>query len=319
MVIQPPEPSEGAGALRQAILCTIVYGDLFDYPLDVLEIHRYLSHVAAPLEAVAEMLDSDPVLRELIDSTGPWYHLVGRAHLSEVRAERALTSRALWDAAQRFGAVIARLPFVRLAAVSGALAVNNAPPGDDIDLFLLVAPRRLWLCRLLVLVVVRYAALRGVELCPNYLLSTDRLPLHERNHFTAHEVAQLVPLDGSPWYHAFLEANQWVRAFLPNALDPRDPLQSQLAQSRRKSKPSLARLGEAVLGMSFFDRLERWEMDRKIRRLTARAAHEGGSVSFSADECQGHFAAHDQRVLSVFEERFAPYQDLLDGRAERTA
>ena len=99
MVIQPPEPSEGAGALRQAILCTIVYGDLFDYPLDVLEIHRYLSHVAAPLEAVAEMLDSDPVLRELIDSTGPWYHLVGRAHLSEVRAERALASRALWDAA----------------------------------------------------------------------------------------------------------------------------------------------------------------------------------------------------------------------------
>src|SRR2546422_753264 len=85
-----------------------------------------------------------------------------------------------------------RLPFVRLVAVTGALAMNNARAGDDIDLFILAQPGRLWLCRLLVLGVVKLAARRGHTLCPNFLLSTGRLRLSERNLFTAHEVVQMV-------------------------------------------------------------------------------------------------------------------------------
>jgi hypothetical protein len=51
-------------------------------------------------------------------------------------------------------------------------------------------------------------------------------------------------------------------------------------------------------------------MRRKIRRLTARAAREGGSLSFSELECRGHFAAHDLRVLAAYAQRAA----LIEGQ-----
>jgi hypothetical protein len=300
--------SGGEDALRRAILNTLVYADLFDYPLSAAEIHRYLTGHAASRDAVVEALEVDPILRELVEATGPWYHLEGREHLADVRSERAAASERLWPVARRYGEIIARLPFVRLVAVSGALAVHNAVPRDDIDFFLLVEPQRLWLCRLFVLVVVRFAAARGHDLCPNYLLSTSRLALGERNLFTAHEAVQMVPLDGSPWYDAFLEANQWVRTFLPNALDSPQPSRKG---ARRELGSWPAQFGAALLGLPVFDPLERWEMERKVDRLSARARREGGSVTFSAEECRGHFAAHDQRILRTFHERIATYGDLL--------
>jgi hypothetical protein len=54
-----------------------------------------------------------------------------------------------------------------------------------------------------------------------------------------------------------------------------------------------------------FDPCERWEMARKVRRLRARQAREGGSVAFSVHECRGHFAAHEARILATYAERVA--------------
>jgi hypothetical protein len=214
-------------------------------------------------------------------------------------------SADLWPIARHYGARIARLPFVRLVGVTGALAMNNAAVGDDIDLFILVQPGRLWLCRLFILAIVRLAARRGTTLCPNFLLSTDYLRVSERNLFTAHEIAQMVPLMRTPWYDAFVDANGWVRDFLPNAfaeectgigpLNPRSP----------------NRFVTRLLATRLFDPLERWEMERKVRRLRARQEREGGSVAFSVHECRGHFAAHDARILATYSERFAAYAAVL--------
>jgi hypothetical protein len=188
--------------------------------------------------------------------------------------------------------------------VSGSLAMSNAEPGEDIDLFILARPGRVWLCRLLVLAVVKLAARRGHRLCPNFFLSTDHLRLRERNLFTAHEVAQLVPVGSTRWYVAFVEANRWIVDYLPNAADP--PEGAPLAE------PRVARLGSVVLGIPLFDRLERWEMTRKIRRLEARVGAASRSISFTKAECRGHFAAHDVRVLAAFT-AFAAELGELDG------
>jgi hypothetical protein len=191
-----------------------------------------------------------------------------------------------------------------MVAVTGALAMNNARPGDDIDLFILAQPGRLWLCRLLLLGLVKLAARRGHVLCPNFLLSTGRLRLSERNLFTAHEVVQMVPIQPSPWYRAFIEANGWVRDFLPNAFAGRTPEAGPSAPP-----PPPASQLEGLLRTRFFDPVERWEMRRKVRRLSARFDREGGSVAFSAEECRGHFAAHDARVLAAYRQRLAEYGD----------
>jgi hypothetical protein len=158
---------------------------------------------------------------------------------------------------------------------------------------------------LLVLAVVKLAARRGTELCPNFLISADHLRLSERNLYTAHEVAQMVPLTPTPWYQAFLNANRWIGNFLPNALPARSTAEAAL-----DPRPA-RRIVSSVLSTRLFDPIERWEMERKIRRLAARYEREGGSVAFSAHECRGHFAAHDTRILAAYRQRLAAYTEAL--------
>src|SRR5712691_7185485 len=292
-------------ALRCAVLSTLVYADLFDYPLTHSEIQRYLIGEAATTTRVTALLDGDAGLRRYIDRTRDWVHLAGRSHLAKVRRDRAAMSADLWPIARHFGARIARLPFVRLVGVTGALAMNNAAVGDDIDLFILVQPGRLWLCRLFILAIVRLAARQGTTLCPNFLLSTDQLRLSERNLFTAHEIAQMIPLTRTPWYHAFLDANGWVRDFLPNAFAEGSTGEAPL------DRRSAMRVVTRMLSTPLFDPFERWEMERKMRRLLARHEREGGSVAFSVHECRGHFAAHDARILATYSERVAAYAAAL--------
>jgi len=295
-------PRSAGEALRRAILSTLIYADLFDHALARDELHRYLIGQAASAVAMAAMLDNDAELRFRIAQSDDRFYLNRRPHLANIRRERAAASAELWPAAKRYGSRIARLPFVRLVGVTGALAMNNARPDDDIDLFILAQPGRLWLCRLLVLAVVKLAARRGYVLCPNFVLSTDHLRLSERNLFTAHEVVQMVPLERNPWYRAFIEANGWVADFLPNAFV------GQTAEARPGSVRRMpARLVAGLLSAQVFDPLERWEMRRKVRRLSRRLEREGGSVAFSENECRGHFAAHDARILAAYRQRLAQY------------
>jgi len=293
------------GTLRRAILSTLLYADLFDYPLTDSEIRRYLIGEAAATSQVTALLDGDAGLRRHVDRTGDWVHLTQRSHLAKVRRDRAAMSADLWPIARHFGAWIARLPFVRLVGVTGALVMNNATVGDDIDLFILVQPGRLWLCRLFILAIVRFAGHNGTTLCPNFLLSTDHLRLSERNLFTAHEIAQMVPLTRTPWYDAFLEANGWVRDFLPNAFAEKRTGEGPLNPRSPKS------VATRLLSTRLFDPLERCEMERKVRRFRARQEREGGSVAFSVHECRGHFAAHDARILATYSDRLAAYAAAL--------
>jgi hypothetical protein len=302
-----PDAVASTAALRRAILLALIYADIFENPLTRSELHRYLIGRAATTAAVTAALDDDPVLRSDVRSTDELVYLAGRDHLVDVRHARNTASAHLWQQAKRYGALIERLPFVRLVAVTGALAVNNARAEDDIDLFILAQPGRLWTCRLVVLAIVKLAARQGTELCPNFLLSTDHLQLTAHNLYVAHEVAQLVPLSRGPWYDAFLGANAWVAGMLPNAL----PSTRHVEATARA--PWVGRMGGRILSAPLFDPLEQWEMNRKVRRLSARRAREGGDTAFAPHVCRGHFAAHDARVLNAYRTRCAGYREALDG------
>ena len=82
-------------------------------------------------------------------------------------------------------------------------------------------PGRLWLCRGMVILLVRLARQLGHTLCPNYFLSERALALAEQSLYTAHELVQMVPVAGMPTYRTMRRLNQWADRFLPNAQEPR--------------------------------------------------------------------------------------------------
>ena len=96
---------------------------------------------------------------------------------------------------------------------------NAGSVTDDLDFLIVTAPRRVWTTRAAAIVIVRWARLFGVHLCPNYVLAETALA-QQQDLFMAHEIAQMIPLSGYPLYAAMRDANPWTTHYLPNARTP---------------------------------------------------------------------------------------------------
>jgi hypothetical protein len=177
--------------------------------------------------------------------------------------------------------------------------MNNVDREPDIDYFIVTARGRLWTVRAMALAVARVAALQGIRLCPNYLVSEDTLIFPQQTLYTAHELAQMVPIFGLEVYERICQLNAWKNRFLPNApgLPPR---MSQIPMIHRYE--TLGSMLENALRMPPAIWFERWEMDRKIRRLS-REQSESPESSFAADYCKGHHLQHGQRTEQVLRDR----------------
>ncbi|MBI4249769.1 MAG: hypothetical protein HY611_09730 [Elusimicrobia bacterium] len=270
-LVSPPGnlPGRTSSGLEGAILRALAYADVFDYPLSLEEIHRYLDGSQASKEETLSILSSHRMRREVGRLRG-LYALAGRENLAGTRLRRAQFCARLWPRALRYGRCIGRLPFVRLVAVTGGLAMNNVDPdGDvDIDYFIVTAPRRLWLCRLAVLALTKAASRFGFRLCANYFLSEQAMRVPERNLYTAREICQMVPVAGMETYRELRRLNDWTSDFLPNAGQEPDTgfLNKRWAPAPAVREP-LQRLAEATLRRRAFDPLEGWAMNRLSRKL----------------------------------------------------
>jgi hypothetical protein len=286
--------------LQQAIWRTLAYADVFDYPLRLEEIQRYLVGMAAPLESVKAVLEQSSYL---FIKTGEFYSLPERESIISVRERREKVAVCLWRDACNYGRVIAGLPFVRMVAVTGSLAMNNVEANADIDYLIITAPTRLWLCRLFVLIAVRLAALQGVSLCPNFFLTQNALSIPQQSYYAAHEFAQMVPLSGLDIYERMRSLNQWVNDFLPNANGvPRIAGEIPHANSAYWIRPLL----EVILMTSPVNWLELWEMDRKIRKLSRENMGNPEAI-FTGDQCKGHSNQHAHKTEALLNERLAHF------------
>jgi hypothetical protein len=293
-----------------AVLSALAYADLFDYPLSLDEVTRFqvgtrLSHAEVGGQLALLQADGLIMVRDGHSPKGTLYCLAGREATFEIRHSRELESQQVWQRARRYFPILTRIPYVRMVAVTGALAVNNIDDRPDIDLLVLAEPGRVWLCRRFLVALVRVARLFSDDLCPNYILSTSKLALDQRDFFTAHELAQMVPVFGAPLYRAMLRDNSWAVDFLPRAFDGGAPV------ARRAQRPSyngrkrpLVRIVERLLSLSLFDAWERWEMLRLKRKLSTEVG-EAAEVICTPEQCKGHTGLHRHNILARFKLRLA--------------
>jgi hypothetical protein len=293
--------------LEAAILRTILYADVFQFPLTIEEIHHYLmAEQPVSLEHVRTCMEQSAVLRQRLETVEGYYALRGRNETVALRRSRDELSEHLWKTGEAWGRWLARLPFVRMVALTGALAVRNAAhAGDDIDYLLVTAAGRVWLARALAVVLVRIARVRGAHICPNFVLAETALAQGRRDVFIAHEVAQMVPLYGADVYERFREANAWVKAYLPNAdgsfrRNPAYPM----GWAGRVAK----RLGEFMLGGRLGDWLEDWEQRRKLKRFATDLQTPRSAAKLDHTQVKGHFQDHGYRVLEEYAARLRQYQ-----------
>lgn len=211
--------------LQRAILLTVLYSDLFDYPLTEDELHRYLVAPYPGEAAFGRALEG--LLGSHLTRAEEFFTLAGREQIVKVRRQRQQTGDERWALATRYARWLTHVPFVRMVAVCGSQAAGNARSDADVDFFLVTEPRRLWTAQVCSMLLRRVASLLSVRVCPNYFLTLDSLEVEPHNLYHAREVAQAVPLWGDATHLRFLGANRWIEQLLPNvshADDRRDRL-----------------------------------------------------------------------------------------------
>ena len=300
--VSAPAPASLAVPVSASVLATLTYADLFDYPLSADEICRYQVGTRYYSDQIARALEADPHLVARIESDGQFYCLRGRSHIFPLRRKREAVSARIWKRAAIYTRWAARLPFVRMVAVTGALAMRNISGRPDIDLLVVARRGRVWICRRALILQVRVARLFGDDLCPNYVLSDSKLCLDQRDLFTAHELVQMVPAYGLPLYRRMLDLNRWAAAYLPCAFPPTAPATD--ARGRAPQPPlSAPRLAiERALSARLLDGWERWEQRRLQAKLRPVLGH-AAEVVCSPDQCKGHTGLHRRSVLVRYAQR----------------
>jgi hypothetical protein len=222
--------------LQKAILFTLSYHDIFDYPLTQKEIWRFLLLSSkfkvqnSKLRLKIQNCSKELVKKRKIFKKGSFYFLPKREGIVKIRKKREEYSREKIKIARKAVKILQLIPWVKMVGITGALAMDSSEQEDDIDFFIITAKKRLWLTRLLIVLILELLRKRRRpkdkmfknKICPNLFLDEFSLSLvkAKRNLFTAHEICQMKPiLNRGQTYEIFLKENLWVRQYLPNGIE----------------------------------------------------------------------------------------------------
>lgn len=251
--------------IRLAILKTLIYANIFDYPLTHDEIKTWLIECSdISLNQYLNKLKE----KKLIKKIKKYYCLRGRENIINIRGKREHWATEKLNIAHKAASFLKLIPTIKLIGISGALAMNNTKIDDDIDFFIITSPNFLWTTRFLATILLDLKGVRrrpddsevSNKICLNMFIDENHLSIlkDDRNIFSAHEVLQLKPIfEKNNTHQKFLSVNLWTKKYLPHAF---------VKKIKKQSKKSL---GQAIFQFpnifeNFFKSIQIWYM--KSRR-----------------------------------------------------
>lgn len=202
--------------VKTAIISTLAYFDMFQYPLKEQEIYFFLPQTCLPEafhKALHELMRSRKVfVRQGMYTLKEDMAKINRRIKGNERAARMLIT------ARKIGALLYLFPFVRSVSISGSLSKHYADEDSDIDLFIVTAPNRLWIARTCLHLIKKFSFLFRLQdwFCMNYFIDEAHLLIPEQNLYTAVEIVTLIPVNGLSVFDRFKRANAWTRTWVPH-------------------------------------------------------------------------------------------------------
>ena len=267
---------ENGVSLNHGDLASLAYHNIFDYPLTLSELLRWSvgSKSEIPIEA-----------RQIIKFQNGFYFYEERGGIVFKRLLRKRISTRKSQIAFKAAKALSLIPTVKLVAVTGALAMENVSDESDIDLLIVTQGGTLWTTRILSLGLLWLKRIptrrfddkfQKDKICLNMWLDEDNLAWRkDRNAYTAHEIAQIVPLvNKNLTYERFIWKNKWVKEYWPRALKVQKlNIKDQSHKSKFKKFYNFA-LSFCILIFEFLFmkvekiafRLQYWYMKGKITR-----------------------------------------------------
>ncbi|MBI2065109.1 MAG: hypothetical protein HYT62_03605 [Candidatus Yanofskybacteria bacterium] len=305
--------------LRNSILASLVYYDIFDFPLTFTEIYKYLVNPGRLMLLSAGIGDIDPsnlrseldklVNSGLIGEKNGFYFLSGRGGLYGLRMERQKISDKKWKKFLGRARWFTFIPYVRGFLACGSLALSNATKNSDFDVFVVCSLGRLYTCRFFLWLVSSLLGVRRKpservapdKFCFNHYVTEADMFLKYQSLYTAQLYSNLKPVFISPeLYEKFYSSNIWINNYLYN-------FKPQEYFIRRSVKTVslfifIAKTGEAILNSFLGNILEsilkKYQQGR-IRRnpLTFET---GGRVVYTDTELEFHPHSFEATVIEKY-------------------
>jgi len=284
------DAGDGDQAADRAILRSVTYASLFCFPMTFAELRRRLMDVTLDVsELQARLLQ--PHLRERLAVTDGLVHPRGCEAWLDLRRQRREHTHRLLNRHRRVLRLLRAFPYVRLVALSGGCAHENATD-DDVDVFLVVREGRAWSVCLALMILCKLLGVRRT-LCLNYIVDEAALPLPENDVFTAAEIVGLKPLAGRSTYRRFVAANAWAAPRFPNFFA------DHAADSEALPEAGAPRWAERLLNLGpapLAEAAARWLLGAYLRRKTDGYV----GVVLSPHRLKLHTQDHRPRLTNLY-------------------
>ncbi|MDX2246932.1 MAG: nucleotidyltransferase domain-containing protein [Bacteroidia bacterium] len=243
---------------ERELIKTLIYFDLFSYPLTLEEIYNCSEQRDVRIEETRQMADKLAEAGLIFQKDQLWGLSREYIHHQRRIEGNRLAAQKMPDAF-RISRWIGFFPFVRAVFLSGSISKYFMTEESDIDYFIITKPGRLWIARTLLVLFKKIFLFNSHKyFCVNYFIDTQHLEIEEKNRFTATEIVHLIPAYGKEFYPPFMESNGWVKDYFPN-------FPSRLGTEALFSQRNLMkRLFEILLGGKAGDWLDGFFMKKTV-------------------------------------------------------
>jgi hypothetical protein len=297
--LQPASAGAAMTSDELAIVRSVLYASLFDYPLTLAQLRQTLIESAQTPSEIQALYARSDTLRATIDFHQGLFFPRDRRDLLSERRRREARSRIFLERHRRLLSVICALPYVEMVALSGSIAHLNLEGAGDLDLFIVTKGRHVWSVTVAVVLIAKLMRRRQTT-CANFVLADSALALDQQDLFAASQIIHLKPLVGQETYRRFVAANPFVSRFYPNfRVTPTASRQSigTLVITGVKRVVEAAMAAPSILVETFCRGAYRKYLTRR-----ASAWHSPEQVRLEPDCLKLHTKSHRQSVLSRFDE-----------------
>jgi hypothetical protein len=209
--------------LKQAIVRTVAYFDMFDFSMTDFEIWQLLGEKC-------NFIEVKNILREIsqIETKNGFYFLKSRESIIRIRLDRYNFTDRKFKRALRVANIYSFLPWVKMVSVSNIIGAHNLKDESDIDIFIIAEKGKIWLTRFFCAGIAKILGLRPSadnsrdKICLNFYISEEEMDLNkfmldEKDVYFIYWLANLITIyDKDGTYKKFIQANGWLRNYLPN-------------------------------------------------------------------------------------------------------
>lgn len=267
-------------SILASIISTIAFYDAVGkVPLTKVELYkRLIFNEGLPIISFGdfvEFLDREwGTLESVARRYRGFYYLVsppaGRAGNRDCYARRiqiGKTGIKKWRIAKRISRLISFLPYVRMVAITGSLALHTTSYGSDIDVLIIARHGHIWTVRALVSALLhilksrRHGQRIQDRICLNHFVADSNLALRPLNLFSAHIFATMIRAWGKDEAQGALDAQNlnWARSYFPHL----------------RTHGAISELRLTKSGVGWFERVLRAIQIAKIRRRFTIQDEEG--------------------------------------------